>query len=113
MPLYGYECPSCGPVTVDFPVPSVQCRCGRIAKRQWQVSFDRSSTKPYGHRDPVVGAYVSSKGEFDSLLSQGVDREAEKLQMDVKVATCDARDTDALAELHDTTPEQRASDIEP
>ncbi len=47
-----------------------------------------------------MGRYVANEREFKSALAQGQERQAEKLGMDVKLETVDARDHDALAHLH-------------
>jgi hypothetical protein len=48
----------------------------------------------------VVGEYVANDRQFRDLLARGQDAESEKLNMDVKLATVDARDSEGLAELH-------------
>lgn len=113
MTKFAYTCPRCGEIEHELAERSVMCRCGHRAKRLFRVAFNRSSTKPFGRWDPVVGEYVESRAQFDSLLHKSQDAQAEKLGMDVKLATCDARDQQALAELHGTTVEQRQADLEP
>jgi hypothetical protein len=101
MKWFQYKCPQCGPFDVDgIADDKIQCRCGATAKRVYQVSVVKSTLKPFGHWDPVVGAYVENEGQFKSLLSKGVDAQSEKLNMDCKVTAIDARDTEGLAELH-------------
>jgi hypothetical protein len=108
MKWFAYKCPRCGPFDLDgIAEESVQCRCGRTAKRSYQIQVLKSSLKPYGHWDPVVGAYVENEGQFKSLLAQGVEEQSIKNNMDYKVATVDARDTEGLAELHGQTVEER------
>ena len=110
--MFSYSCPQCG--LVDFPEPhdQIACRCGRAAKRRYQVQINRSSLKSEARWDPVVGAHVSSDREFRSLLAQGQDAQSERLGMDVKLATCDARDREALGELHGYSADQRTADLE-
>lgn len=97
---YGYICPGCGPFDSEIPADNLGCRCGRIAKRNFQVSFDIRSARVMGGWDPVVGDYVANKNEWLSKLHEGQDRESEKLNMDVVLKTCDSRDNEGLAELH-------------
>jgi hypothetical protein len=105
--MFAYLCPNCG--LVDFPAPmdKIHCRCGRVAKRRYSVNINRSSLKQSGRWDPVVGEYVANDRQFRSLLAQGQDAQAEKLGMDVKLQTVDARDTDALDSLHGRDPAER------
>lgn len=108
MKWFAYHCPRCGDFDVDgIAQDTIQCRCGATAKRKYQVQVIKSSMKPYGHWDPVVGAYVENEGQFKSLLAQGVDEQSAKNNMDYKVATVDARDTEGLAELHGQSVEER------
>lgn len=108
MKWFAYICPVCGPFDVDgIAQDTIQCRCGSTAKRKYQIQVVKSSLKPYGHWDPVVGAYVENEGQFKSLLAQGVEEQSIKNNMDYKVATVDARDTEGLAELHGHSVEER------
>lgn len=100
MPVYLYVCPRCGPYESKLNADALQCRCGKVAKRRFAVQFNRSSLGQSGRWDPVVGRYVANDREFRSALAEGVDRQSEKLGMDAKVVTVDARDHDALASLH-------------
>jgi hypothetical protein len=95
-----YVCPRCGPFETEHAADALQCRCGRTAKRRWAVTFDRTSTKVNGRWDPVVGQYVSNEREFQDALSVARELQCDKLGMDVKLETLDARDQEGLAELH-------------
>jgi hypothetical protein len=113
MKWFSYRCPRCGPFDVDaIAEDSIQCRCGMTAKRKYSVSFIGSSLKSEARWDPVVGAYVENDAQFRSLLAKGQDEQAEKLQMDCKLATIDARDQEGLAELHGQSPDERGEQIE-
>ena len=108
MKWFDYICPLCGPFEVDgIAEDTIQCRCGNTAKRKYQLNVIRSSLKSTARWDPVVGAYVENDGQFKSLLAKGVDEQSAKLNMDVKVATVDARDTEGLAELHGHSVDER------
>jgi len=108
MKWFAYTCPRCGPFDVDgIAEDTIQCRCGNTAKRKYQIGVIKSTLKPYGHWDPVVGSYVENEGQFKSLLAQGVEEQSIKNNMDYKVATVDARDTEGLAELHGQSVEER------
>lgn len=96
---YDYLCPSCGIIHYPVPLGEVQCRCGQTARRQFGFAFQRA-TKDQARWDPVVGEYVNNDREFRTLLAQGQARTAHELGMEVPLATCDARDSEALAELH-------------
>lgn len=110
---FSYRCPKCGEVEVeDIAQDTVQCRCGQTAKRNWAIRVDKSSLKSYARWDPVVGDYVRTPGEFQSKLSQAVERESALLGMDAKVATCDSRDSEALSELHGWSADKREADME-
>ncbi len=100
MPNYLYVCPACGPFESQLSGDVLQCRCGKAARRRFAVQFNRSSLGQSGRWDPVVGRYVANDREFRSALAEGVERQSEKLSMDCKVETVDARDHDALASLH-------------
>lgn len=107
MAVYLYVCPSCGPYESQLAADALQCRCGHTAKRRFAVQFNRSSLGQQGRWDPVVGRYVANDREFRSALAEGVDRQSEKLNMDAKVVTVDARDRDALDSLHGYDPAER------
>ena len=112
MAWFGYHCRSCGDFDLrDIAADKVHCRCGREAKRKYQVSVIASSLKHSGRWDPVVGQYVENDGQFRSLLHRGQDAQAEKLGMDVKLAEVDARDGEALAELHGYDKSERAEEV--
>jgi hypothetical protein len=113
MPAYLYVCPKCGPYESQLAADALQCRCGKVSKRRWAVHFDRTSTKVNGRWDPVVGQYVSNEREFQDALSAAREAQSEKLNMDVKLETVDARDTSALDELHGRTEAEREADLEP
>jgi DNA-directed RNA polymerase subunit RPC12/RpoP len=101
MKTFSYRCPRCGPFDVaDEATDTIQCRCGNTAKRMYQLNVIGSTLKHQGRFDHVVGAYVENEGQFMSLLHKGQDEQAKKLNMDVKLATVDSRDTEGLAELH-------------
>lgn len=112
MKWFAYVCPLCGPFDANTPDDTIQCRCGQTAKRRYQVSVIGSTLKPSGRWDPVVGAYVENDAQFRSLLAQSQDAQAEKLGMDVPLATVDARDQEGLAELHGHSLDQRLADLE-
>jgi hypothetical protein len=97
---YAYDCPACGEFDSTVGADRLDCRCGRSARRRFSVAVNRSSLKSESRWDPVVGAYVANDREFRSLLARGQEAESEKLNMDVKLETLDARDSEGLAELH-------------
>jgi hypothetical protein len=108
MKWFAYHCPSCGDFDVDgIAQDTISCRCGRTAKRKYAVSFMGSSLKSQARWDPVVGEYVENDRQFRSLLRKGQEEQSEKLNMDVKLALVDSRDTEALAELHGHSVEER------
>ena len=76
------------------------------------MNFDRTSTKVNGRWDPVVGQYVSNEREFQDALSAARELQCDKLGMDVKLETLDARDTEGLAELHGQDINERQQDAE-
>jgi len=96
----------------DIPADTIQCRCGNVAKRRYQVAVNKSSLKPSGRWDPVVGAYVRNDAEFRSLLAMGRDQQAEKLQKDVDLVPVDSRDMEGIDELHGVPSEVRQADLE-
>jgi hypothetical protein len=113
MKWFGYHCRSCGDFDVaDIAQDTIDCRCGRVAKRKFQIGVIGSSLKTSDRWDPVVGQYVKNDGHFRSLLAQGQEAQSEKLGMDVKLATYDARDQEAAAELHGHSLDQRHADLE-
>lgn len=109
---YAYACPHCGPFDSTISGNTIQCRCGRTAKRQFRVQFNRSSLKQQGRWDPVVGEYVANDREFRNALARGQAREEAELGMEVKLVQVDGRDKEALATLHGQTMEQREADLE-
>lgn len=110
MKWFSYHCRHCGDFDVDgIAEDQIVCRCGRLAKRKYQLNVIGSTLKTQDRWDPVVGAYVENDGQFKSLLHKGQEEQAEKLGMDVKLATVDARDKEGLAELHGW---ERDSDLE-
>ena len=96
----------------DIAQDTIDCRCGREARRKFQIGVIGSSLKQSDRWDPVVGEYVRNDREFKSLLAKGQEAQSEKLGMDVKLATYDARDHEAAAELHGHSVDQRAADLE-
>lgn len=110
--MFSYLCPQCGLIDSPHPGDQVQCRCGHTAKRRFQVSINRTSLRQTSRWDPVVGAYVENDRQFKTLLRQGQDEQAEKLGMDVKLETVDARDHDALNSLHGTNADERKHESE-
>lgn len=105
---YLYRC-GCGEFETETPADTARClKCGNEAKRVWAVNLDRRSARPVErYYDPQVGAVVSSQRESDELLKQGIEAQSRELNMDVKVAKVDARDTEALAELHHHSVDDR------
>jgi hypothetical protein len=97
---YAYFCRNCGLIEGSMPASYWQCRCGLPAKRRYAVSVNRSSLRSEARWDPVVGEYVENNRHFRSLLAKGQAEQSEKLNMDVKLETVDARDSEGLAELH-------------
>lgn len=109
MPLYAYDCPRHGEELRVYAKDAAPCLSDPdiIAKRVWKLNIDAKSARSKGRWDPQVGAYVESDAQFRSLLREGQDREAEKLGRDVILEMVDARDTEALAELHGESVEAR------
>lgn len=111
--VYCYVCSNCGPFDSEQPGDRHICpKCQASAKRNFQVSINRSSLKTQSRWDPVVGAYVENDRQFRTLLRQGQEAQSQKLNMDVKLETVDARDTSALAELHGYSESDRESDLQ-
>lgn len=112
MPTYAYRC-ECGEIESQTRDISITCPEGHVARREYgSVNINAASARHKGRWDPVVGAYVESDRQFRSLLAQGQEAQSEKLGMDVKLATVDARDNEGLAELHGYTTDERAFDLE-
>jgi hypothetical protein len=99
---YDYRCPSCGLIHDAVPLDRIQCRCGQSAKRLRGFAVVAGSLKSQDRWDPVVGAYVRNDREFQELLKAGQERESREMNMDVKLVQVDARDQEALGELHGT-----------
>lgn len=97
---YHYLCPACGEFESPISGDLAQCRCGSPARRLRSFAVNRSSLRSESRWDPVVGQYVANNREFEYALRKGQEAESEKLNMEVKLATVDARDHDALASLH-------------
>ena len=113
MPIYAYFCPECGPIDSTQRDDRIICpTCLNPAKREWRLKIDAASARHKGRWDPVVGAYVESERQFRSLLRDGQDRESASLGRDVKLATVDARDNEALSELHGWSQDKREADLE-
>lgn len=105
---YAYWCPNCGTIEVEIRSDKVAClECKATAKRVWAVTLDRHSTKHTGRYDPQVGQYVRNEREFHELLKAGAERQEQELNMAVPLATVDARDDQALAEIHGTGMDHR------
>lgn len=114
MPIYSYKCRDCGNRFDTLKRgDSSPCTCGETAIRVWStINIDAKSARHQGRFDPQVGAYVESERQFNNLLRQGQDAQEEKLGMPVKLEKVDARDHEALAELHGHSTEQREHDLE-
>jgi hypothetical protein len=105
---YAYICPSHGIFEAPIPADSCLCPdCGDPSRRRWHVAFDRQSAKPSGRWDPQVGQYVANDREFRELLRAGAERQEQELGMAVPLAVVDARDDQALGELHGTGVDHR------
>jgi hypothetical protein len=104
---YDYNCPACGVIHDSVPLDAIHCRCGIRAKRIRGFAVVSSSLKSQDRWDPVVGAYVRNEREFRELLKAGQERESAELNMDVKLECVDARDDEALGELHGTGVDHR------
>ena len=104
---YSYLCPSCGEIHDVVPLDRIDCRCGQSAKRIRTFAVNTQSLKSESRWDPVVGAYVENDRQFRDLLAAGQERESAELNMDVKLATVDARDNEGLAELHGHSVDHR------
>jgi hypothetical protein len=109
---YDYRCPQCGIFESQVAADMAQCRCGAQGRRLRGFALNRSSLRSEARWDPVVGQYVRSNREFDYLLRQGQEAESEKLNMEVKLQSVDARDSDALASLHGHSTERREHDLD-
>jgi hypothetical protein len=109
---YDYRCPSCGLIHDAVPLDRIQCRCGQSAKRLRGFAVVAGSLKSQDRWDPVVGAYVRNDREFQELLKAGQEREAKELGMDVPLVAVDARDDEALGELHGTGVDHRLEERE-
>jgi hypothetical protein len=101
---YTYRCTTEN-VTFDVegpPADVVQCRCTSPAKRVFGFAVNKASLKSQARWDPVVGQYVESDRQFRDVLAEAQEREARELNMDVPLVQVDARDQEALGELHGT-----------
>lgn len=114
MPIYEYICQRHGPFDELIRADGYPCpECDQIARRHYRLNIAAESARHRGRWDPVVGEYVESERQFKSLLARGQQEQSEKLGMDVKLATCDSRDNEGLAELHGWSTDDRAADMEP
>lgn len=101
---YTFRC-STENVTFDVegpPAETHQCRCGSPAKRVYGFAVNKASLKSQARWDPVVGQYVENDRQFRDVLAEAQEREARELNMDVPLVQVDARDQEALGELHGT-----------
>jgi len=104
---YTYFCPSCGEIDDHVPLDRIQCRCGQTAKRVRGFAVNAGSLKSSDRWDPVVGAYVRNDREFNELLRKGQAAQEAELGMEVPLVPVDARDHEALGELHGTGVDHR------
>ncbi len=106
---YLYRCGTHGDFEVPIPADSCLCPdCGDVSRRVWAVTLNTTSARAVErYYDPQVGAVVSSQRESNELLKAGIEKQSAELNMDVKVAQVDARDTEALAELHHHSVDDR------
>lgn len=110
--IYSYVCPVHGIIDAEVPADTFVCLtdgCRQQAKRLRSFNVDKISLKSHARWDPIVGAYVRNEGEFRSLLAAGQERESNELNMDVVLTQVDARDHEALAELHGHSVAERES----
>jgi hypothetical protein len=101
---YTFRCTTEG-VTFEVecpPAETAQCRCGSSARRVYGFAVNKASLKSQARWDPVVGQYVENDRQFRDVLAQSQEREARELNMDVNLVQVDARDQEALGELHGT-----------
>jgi hypothetical protein len=109
---YDYNCPSCGLIRDGVPLDRIQCRCGQPAKRVREFAVNTTSLKSRDRWDPVVGAYVRNDREFNELLKAGQAAQEAELGMPVPLVSVDARDDEALGELHGTGVDHRLEEKE-
>lgn len=109
---YDYTCPSCGTIKDAVPLDRIQCRCGLTAKRVRQFAVNKPSLRSEARYDPVVGAYVNNNREFNELLRKGQAAQEAELGMPVPLVSVDARDDEALGELHGTGVDHRLEEKE-
>jgi len=109
---YDYSCPSCGTIHDPVPLDRIQCRCGQSAKRIRSFAVNQGSLKSQDRWDPVVGAYVRNDREFNELLRKGQAAQEAELGMEVPLVKVDARDHEALGELHGTGVDHRLEEKE-
>ena len=74
--------------------------------------MNRPSLKSEARWDPVVGAYVRNDREFNELLKAGQAAQEAELGMPVRLVSVDARDDEALGELHGTGLDHRLEEKE-
>jgi hypothetical protein len=101
---YSYKCTTEN-LTFDVegpPAETAQCRCGSVARRVYGFAVNKASLKSQARWDPVVGQYVENDRQFRDVLAASQEREAKELNMDVPLVQVDARDQEALGELHGT-----------
>jgi len=113
---FEFRCKVHGRFTNHSRGPEGMCpQCGAISPRRWDSVQIRTTVSGGGYEgwNPVVGQYVANRREFDNVLAQGIDRESRRLGMDVKVEQVDARDTDALNDLHGMSSSDREADLDP
>jgi hypothetical protein len=109
---YDYACPACGTIKDGVPLDKIQCRCGLEAKRVREFAVNTTSLKTRDRWDPVVGAYVRNDREFNELLKAGQAAQEAELGMPVPLVSVDARDDEALGELHGTGVDHRLEEKE-
>lgn len=109
---YDYSCPSCGTIKDGVPLDRIQCRCGLEAKRVRTFAVNKPSLRSESRWDPVVGAYVNNDREFRELLKAGQAVQEAELGMPVPLVSVDARDDEALGELHGTGVDHRLEEKE-
>jgi hypothetical protein len=98
--MFAYRCQQCGVLERDHPGDTTHCRCGRKAKRIWDVQVKASSFGDTARWDPVVGEYVRNDNEFRAALERGAERESKELNTEVVWKPVDSRDIEGVAELH-------------
>lgn len=93
MPIYAMRCDGCGQdaeryAPIATPKQSTGCECGATLRRRWTPPAVLTAFR--SHWNASVGAFVTSRRDFEDRLKQGAEEMSQALGTDTRYVSMDA-----------------------